>query len=104
MPTVVSSHTKNDHFRYTVRYSTSADGNQLRYVNSTETWVVVEGLRPATEYEFAVRAIVSGGTAVSPWSMAVRNRTLAAAPSSAPRDLTILPAASGRFTFSWVSP
>ncbi|PAV60966.1 hypothetical protein WR25_04368 isoform B [Diploscapter pachys] len=92
---------------YTVRYSTSADGNQLRYVNSTETWVVVEGLRPATEYEFAVRAIVSGGTAVSPWSMAVRNRTWAAAPSSAPRDLTILPAASGdphSVSLNWQPP
>nr|pir hypothetical protein T19B4.7 - Caenorhabditis elegans [Caenorhabditis elegans] len=80
--------------QYTVRYSTAVDGNQHRYVNSTETWATVEGLRPATEYEFAVRAVASNGQ-LSTWSMATRNRTLAAPPSSAPRDLTVLPAESG---------
>ncbi|CAI5437509.1 unnamed protein product [Caenorhabditis angaria] len=79
---------------YTVRYSTSVDGNQHRYVNSTETWATIEGLRPATEYEFAVRAI-SNGFSLSAWSMATRNRTQSAPPSSAPRDLTVLPAESG---------
>ncbi|PIC55691.1 hypothetical protein B9Z55_000862 [Caenorhabditis nigoni] len=80
--------------QYTVRYSTSVDGNQHRYVNSTETWATVEGLRPATEYEFAVRAVASNGQ-LSTWSMAARNRTWSAPPSSAPRDLTVLPAESG---------
>lgn len=80
--------------QYTVRYSTAIDGNQHRYVNSTETWATVEGLRPATEYEFAVRATTSNGL-LSTWSMATRNRTLTAPPSSAPRDLTVLPAESG---------
>uniref|UniRef100_A0A1I7U5V7 Protein sidekick n=1 Tax=Caenorhabditis tropicalis TaxID=1561998 RepID=A0A1I7U5V7_9PELO len=80
--------------QYTVRYSTAVDGNQHRYVNSTETWATVEGLRPATEYEFAVRAVASNGQ-LSTWSMATRNRTLSAPPSSAPRDLTVLPAESG---------
>ncbi|CAI2320263.1 unnamed protein product [Caenorhabditis sp. 36 PRJEB53466] len=80
--------------QYTVRYSTAVDGNQHRYLNSTETWATVEGLRPATEYEFAVRAVASNGQ-YSTWSMATRNRTLSAPPSSAPRDLTVLPAESG---------
>lgn len=80
--------------QYTVRYSTAVDGNQHRYVNSTETWATVEGLRPATEYEFAVRAVSSSGQ-LSTWSMAARNRTWSAPPSSAPRDLTVLPAESG---------
>lgn len=80
--------------QYTVRYSTAVDGNQHRYVNSTETWATVEGLRPATEYEFAVRAVSSNGQ-LSTWSMATRNRTWSAPPSSAPRDLTVLPAESG---------
>lgn len=80
--------------QYTVRYSTAVDGNQHRYVNSTETWATIEGLRPATEYEFAVRAVASNGQ-LSTWSMATRNRTSSAPPSSAPRDLTVLPAESG---------
>ena len=80
--------------QYTVRYSTAVDGNQHRYVNSKETWATVEGLRPATEYEFAVRAVASNGQ-LSTWSMATRNRTWSAPPSSAPRDLTVLPAESG---------
>ncbi|CAB3408979.1 unnamed protein product [Caenorhabditis bovis] len=79
---------------YTIRYSTSVDGNQQRYVNSSELFATIEGLRPATEYEFAVRAITSGGQ-VSTWSLATRNKTFAAPPSSAPRDLTVLPAESG---------
>ncbi|RCN32607.1 fibronectin type III domain protein [Ancylostoma caninum] len=79
---------------YTVRYSTSADGNQVRYVNVSESWVTIEGLRPDTEYEFSVRSLTAGATP-SPWSMAARNKTHPSAPSSAPRDLTVLPAASG---------
>ncbi|KAK6033887.1 fibronectin type III domain protein, partial [Cooperia oncophora] len=79
---------------YTVRYSTSVDGNQVRYMNSSESWVTIDGLRPDTEYEFAVRSLVAGSTP-SPWSMVARNKTHASAPSSSPRDLTVLPAASG---------
>ncbi|VDM63713.1 unnamed protein product [Angiostrongylus costaricensis] len=48
---------------YTVRYSTSADGNQMRFVNASESWVIIDGLRPDTEYEFSVRSM---GTSVSP--------------------------------------
>ncbi|WKX89970.1 hypothetical protein Q1695_009091 [Nippostrongylus brasiliensis] len=79
---------------YTVRYSTSSDGNQARYVNASESWITIDGLHPDTEYEFSVRSLVAGSTP-SPWSMVARNRTHASAPSSSPRDLTVLPAASG---------
>ncbi|KAJ1369696.1 hypothetical protein KIN20_031225 [Parelaphostrongylus tenuis] len=79
---------------YTVRYSTSVEGNQVRFINASEPWIIIDGLRPDTEYEFSVRAIGSNASP-SAWSMVARNRTQAAAPSSSPRDLTVLPAASG---------
>ncbi|VDO63962.1 unnamed protein product [Heligmosomoides polygyrus] len=79
---------------YTVRYSTSADGNQARFVNASESWTTIDGLHPDTEYEFAVRSLMAGSSP-SPWSMVARNRTHASPPSSSPRDLTVLPAASG---------
>ncbi|XGW22586.1 hypothetical protein V3C99_005086 [Haemonchus contortus] len=79
---------------YTVRYSTSVESNQARYLNSSESWITIDGLRPDTEYEFSVRSQVVGSSP-SPWSMVARNKTHASAPSSSPRDLTVLPAASG---------
>uniref|UniRef100_A0A0N4W6J0 Down syndrome cell adhesion molecule-like protein Dscam2 n=1 Tax=Haemonchus placei TaxID=6290 RepID=A0A0N4W6J0_HAEPC len=79
---------------YTVRYSTSVESNQARYLNSSESWITIDGLRPDTEYEFSVRSQVAG-SGPSPWSMVARNKTYASAPSSSPRDLTVLPAASG---------
>lgn len=91
---------------YTVRYSSGLDNNQMRSVNSSDPWATIEGLRPATEYEFVVRTITNEGT-LSPWSMAARNRTLPAAPSSAPRDLTVLPASSGdphSVSLNWQPP
>uniref|UniRef100_A0A1I7ZQQ0 Down syndrome cell adhesion molecule-like protein Dscam2 n=1 Tax=Steinernema glaseri TaxID=37863 RepID=A0A1I7ZQQ0_9BILA len=72
---------------FTIRYSSSSDGGgQQRYMNTSEPEHVVDGLRPNTQYEFAVRIIGS-----TQWSMAAVNRTQPAAPSSAPRDLTIIP-------------
>ncbi|VDO39405.1 unnamed protein product [Onchocerca flexuosa] len=50
--------------------------------------VVIEGLRPNTQYEFAVR--VNAGKSSSMWSMTAVNSTAPAPPSSAPRDLTIM--------------
>ncbi|CAJ0930475.1 unnamed protein product, partial [Mesorhabditis belari] len=79
--------------KYTVKYSTGAEGNKLHYAESSEPFAVVESLRPATEYEFAVRA--SHGGAHSLWSMATRNKTLSSPPSSAPRDLSLSPSPSG---------
>ncbi|CAJ0572847.1 unnamed protein product, partial [Mesorhabditis spiculigera] len=79
--------------KYTVKYSTQAEGNKLHYAESSDPFVVVESLRPATEYEFSVRTSHRG--AHSLWSMAARNRTLSSPPSSAPRDLSLSPSPSG---------
>lgn len=91
----------------------------MRHANSSDPWAVIDGLRPATEYEFVVRTITNEGQ-ISPWSMAARNRyrnllkmakipfrTHPAAPSSAPRDLTVLPASSGdphSVSLNWQPP
>ncbi|VDK69307.1 unnamed protein product, partial [Onchocerca ochengi] len=75
--------------QYTVRYSSSIEnGGQRRYINTSEMEVVIEGLRPNTQYEFAVR--VNAGKSSSMWSMTAVNSTAPAPPSSAPRDLTIM--------------
>uniref|UniRef100_A0A158Q735 Neogenin-like n=1 Tax=Elaeophora elaphi TaxID=1147741 RepID=A0A158Q735_9BILA len=80
--------------QYTVRYGSSAEnGGQRRYVNTSELEVVIEGLRPNTEYEFAVR--VNAGKSSSMWSMTAVNSTAPAPPSSAPRDLTIMQPSDG---------
>uniref|UniRef100_F1KRH1 Netrin receptor DCC n=1 Tax=Ascaris suum TaxID=6253 RepID=F1KRH1_ASCSU len=92
--------------QYTVRYSSSAEsGGQHRYMNASESEVLVEALRPNTQYEFAVR--VNAGRASSPWSMTAVNRTLPAPPSSAPRDLTVVQPANGdphSLTLNWQPP
>ncbi|CAI4226532.1 unnamed protein product [Auanema sp. JU1783] len=91
---------------YTVRYSTSADGNVMKTQNSSEPYIIIDGLKPATEYEFAVRALASSGS-VSQWSMSAIDRTFTAPPSSAPRDLTVLPAANGDIqsvSLTWQPP
>uniref|UniRef100_A0A915Q3T3 Neogenin n=1 Tax=Setaria digitata TaxID=48799 RepID=A0A915Q3T3_9BILA len=80
--------------QYTVRYSSSVEHNgQRRYVNTSELEVVIEGLRPNTQYEFAVR--VNAGKSSSMWSMTAVNSTAPAPPSSAPRDLTIMQPVDG---------
>ncbi|KAM3720689.1 Netrin receptor [Dirofilaria immitis] len=80
--------------QYTVRYSSSVEnGGQRRYINTSELEVVVEGLRPNTQYEFAVR--VNAGKSSSMWSMTAVNSTAPAPPSSAPRDLTIMQPTEG---------
>jgi hypothetical protein len=71
---------------YSIRFSQSGDANQYRYVNSTETELLVDGLQPNTQYEFAVRLIES-----NQWSMSALSRTQPSAPSSSPRDLTVTP-------------
>uniref|UniRef100_A0A158PQE6 Neogenin-like protein n=1 Tax=Brugia pahangi TaxID=6280 RepID=A0A158PQE6_BRUPA len=80
--------------QYTVRYSSSVEnGGQRRYINTSELEVVIDGLRPNTQYEFAVR--VNAGKSSSMWSMTAVNSTAPAPPSSAPRDLTIMQPTDG---------
>uniref|UniRef100_A0A914DW50 Neogenin n=1 Tax=Acrobeloides nanus TaxID=290746 RepID=A0A914DW50_9BILA len=72
---------------YTIRYSASGESvGQARFVNTSENEYFVKGLRPNTIYEFAVKLAES-----NIWSMTATNRTEPAPPSSAPRDLTIVP-------------
>lgn len=57
----------------------------MKELNTTETEHIFEGLRPDTQYEFAVKLANS-----QLWSLTASNRTFPAPPSSPPRDLTIL--------------
>ncbi|KAI6215854.1 hypothetical protein M3Y94_00434000 [Aphelenchoides besseyi] len=72
---------------YTVRYSHSGGAEQYQYVNTSDTEILIDGLQPNTQYEFAVRLF-------DLWSMSALSRTQPSAPSSAPRDLTVVPSSS----------
>jgi hypothetical protein len=91
---------------YTIRYSSSSDSaGQQRYTNVTETEAIVDGLKPNTQYEFAVRTNV--GRTSSAWSMSAYNRTWSSAPSSAPRDVTAVRSSNGdplSVMLSWQPP
>ncbi|GMT00747.1 hypothetical protein PENTCL1PPCAC_22921 [Pristionchus entomophagus] len=91
---------------YNVKYMSKVDSGQSRFLNTSETSIVVDKLKPGTEYEMGVRAMAPP-SALSPWSMTVSQLTLPAPPSSSPRDVTILPAASGdphAVTVNWQPP
>ncbi|XP_063237445.1 neogenin isoform X2 [Bacillus rossius redtenbacheri] len=76
---------------YVVRYTSShhSANPRYRYTNATDLNCMIDDLRPNTQYEFTVRLIK--GRRESPWSMVVLNMTQEAAPSSQPRDLTVVP-------------
>ncbi|KFM76351.1 hypothetical protein X975_12770, partial [Stegodyphus mimosarum] len=76
---------------YTVRYSPylASSSPKYRYFNSTDLNCMIVDLRPNTQYEFSVK--VTKGSRESTWSMSVINSTQEAAPSSPPRDLTVIP-------------
>ncbi|KAG8195386.1 hypothetical protein JTE90_001400 [Oedothorax gibbosus] len=88
---------------YTVRYSPYAS-TKYRYFNSTDLNCMIDDLRPNTQYEFSVK--VSKGSRESTWSMSVVNGTMEAAPSSAPRDLTVIPSEEDNtaVALSWQPP
>ncbi|RUS91811.1 hypothetical protein EGW08_000382 [Elysia chlorotica] len=71
---------------------------------SQQGYSLVGRLRPHTRYEFAVMA--SDGQRNSTWSMMVWNVTQEAAPSSAPRDLTVIidPDTPGQVLLTWQPP
>ncbi|UYV61776.1 NEO1, partial [Cordylochernes scorpioides] len=73
---------------YTVRYTAA---HRHRYHNSTDLNCMIAELKPNTLYEFSVKVIK--GRRESTWSMSVFNTTHEAAPSSPPRDLTVVPSA-----------
>ncbi|GFR86190.1 neogenin [Elysia marginata] len=69
-----------------------------------QQYSLVGQLRPHTKYEFAVLA--SDGQRNSTWSMMVWNVTQEAAPSSPPRDLTVIidPDTPGQVLLTWQPP
>lgn len=97
---------------YVVRYTrvnqaailNSEEDEELRhsYRNATDLNLMIDDLRPATEYEFAVKVI--RGRRESMWSLVVNNRTREAAPASAPRDIRIMPAGPHSLHLSWKQP
>ncbi|CAD5210238.1 unnamed protein product [Bursaphelenchus xylophilus] len=71
---------------FVVRYSSNEDPSQFYYKDSTDTETIIENLQPNTQYEFSVSRKGS-----SQWSMSTLCKTGSSAPSSAPRDLTVVP-------------
>lgn len=80
-----------DNRRYLVRYTSNIHSNnpKYRYFNTTDLNSMIDDLKPNTQYEFAVKVVKNRRE--STWSMSVLNTTQEAAPSSPPRDLTIVP-------------
>ena len=72
------------------------------YRNATDLNLMLDDLRPATEYEFAVKIV--NGRRQSPWSLVVNNRTREDAPASSPRDVIIRQAGINSLHLSWRPP
>lgn len=83
-----------DNRYYVVRYTKQfhSPSPRYHYLNSTDLSIMVDSLRPNTQYEFSVKVV--RGRRESTWSMSVINETQETAPSSAPRDLTVVPSAN----------
>ena len=84
-----------DNRYYMVRYtpvsshSASAARPKHTYRNSSDLNIMIDDLKPNTEYEFTAK-IVKGKRRQSSWSLVVTNKTLAAAPDSPPRDVNVV--------------
>ncbi|CAL4059823.1 unnamed protein product, partial [Meganyctiphanes norvegica] len=90
--------------RYTTFSSASSSSPRFRYLNATDVTALIDGLKPSTVYEFAVKTIK--GRRESPWSLVASNTTLEARPASPPRDVTVVTLASEPTTtiFNWQPP
>ncbi|MBN3294320.1 DCC protein, partial [Polypterus senegalus] len=74
---------------YTVKWRTSySTSGKYKSADTTALSHTVTGLKPNTMYEFAV--MVTKGRKSSTWSMTAHATTYEAAPSSAPKDLTVI--------------
>uniref|UniRef100_A0A672UIW2 Netrin receptor DCC n=1 Tax=Strigops habroptila TaxID=2489341 RepID=A0A672UIW2_STRHB len=74
---------------YTVRWRTSYSTNaKYKSADTTALSHTVIGLKPNTMYEFSV--MVTKGRRSSTWSMTAHATTYEAAPTSAPKDLTVI--------------
>ena len=89
---------------YIVQYNPviEDDEPQYSYRNATDLNIMIDDLRPATEYEFAVMVI--RGRQKSRWSLVVSNRTRTAAPASAPRDIKIRQNGPRSLNLQWRPP
>ncbi|XP_056146870.1 LOW QUALITY PROTEIN: netrin receptor DCC, partial [Lampris incognitus] len=102
----VSKGTKTSDVRfYSVKWRTSySSSGKYKSADTTTLSHTVTGLKPNTMYEFAV--MVTKGRKSSTWSMTAHATTYEAAPSSAPKDLTVI-AREGRpraILISWQPP
>ncbi|KAM3655232.1 LOW QUALITY PROTEIN: netrin receptor DCC-like [Ammospiza maritima maritima] len=90
---------------YTVRWrSSSAPTAKYKTLDTTALTLSVPGLRAHTSYEFSVMA--TRGRRSSPWSMTALATTHETAPSSPPKDLTVI-SREGKFRnfeLSWQPP
>lgn len=77
--------------RYTSNIHSTSSKNIYKFHNTSKLTCMIEDLKPNTQYEFAVRVIKNKRN--SAWSMSVLNSTHEAVPSTAPRDLTVVPSA-----------
>nr|XP_034956815.1 netrin receptor DCC [Zootoca vivipara] len=74
---------------YTVRWRTSySTSAKYKSADTTALSHTVSGLKPNTMYEFSV--MVTKGRRSSTWSMTAHATTYEAAPTSAPKDLTVI--------------
>ncbi|XP_032889340.1 netrin receptor DCC isoform X2 [Amblyraja radiata] len=74
---------------YTVRWRTSYSANaKYKSVEATSLSHTVTNLKPNTMYEFSI--MVTKGRRSSTWSMTAHATTYEAAPTSAPKDLTVI--------------
>ncbi|KAI1904879.1 hypothetical protein AGOR_G00010210 [Albula goreensis] len=74
---------------YSVKWKTSySTSGKYKSADTTTLSHTVTGLKPNTMYEFAV--MVTKGRKSSTWSMTAHATTYEAAPSSAPKDLTVI--------------
>ncbi|OWK01746.1 hypothetical protein Celaphus_00017801 [Cervus elaphus hippelaphus] len=74
---------------YTVRWRTSFSANaKYKSEDTTSLSYTATGLKPNTMYEFSV--MVTKNRRSSTWSMTAHATTYEAAPTSAPKDLTVI--------------
>ncbi|RUS80503.1 hypothetical protein EGW08_011724 [Elysia chlorotica] len=87
-PAIVDEQQMLDGRTYLIRYSPMS-GESYIYVKATNHAFRLSDLDPATSYEVSVRTL--RGNNSSDWSLSVVNSTQQTTPSSAPRNLTIIP-------------
>lgn len=73
-----------DNRQYVVRYN-PLGAVRYKYHNTSDLNVMINDLKPNTQYEFAVKVVK--GKRESAWSMSVLNSTVQSLPQSPPRDV-----------------